>query len=69
MDIFTCKDVDGRVVEIDYPVLEAGLRDRGFQLFGMTLPEMAEFRRQYRLRGGKFPITTERIIEIFEEIE
>ncbi len=64
MKYFTCADVNGQVVMIESLVLYDALRDQGFKLFGMGLPEVLEFRRQYQLRNGPMPITKEQIPEV-----
>ena len=67
MQYLTCKDANGQVVNIEYTELHEKLTEQGLMLFGMSLQEIAEFRRQYMLKGGVMPITRERIVEIFEK--
>lgn len=67
MDIFTCKDINGETVDIDYSVLMKEFSSGGLTMYGMKLKEIAELRKQYMLKGGIMPITKERIIKVFEK--
>jgi len=64
---FEIKDIHGNIVIIDIKTLQDELKDQGFNVFGMGLREILEFRKQYQLRRGLMPITKEKIIEIFQE--
>ena len=67
MEYFNCKDVNGQIVTIEYSELEENLREKAFQIYGMGLSEIAEFRRQYMLRQAPLPITKEQIIKHFKQ--
>ena len=66
MDIFTCKDINGETVDIDYSELMKQFSNGGMALYGMGMKEIAALRKQYMLKGGKMPITKERIVEVFK---
>ncbi len=36
-----------------------------FKVLGLGLPELLEFRQTYMLKGGKMPVSKERIKEVF----
>jgi len=45
---------------------EIGMKDDAhFQLAGMTIDNVPDFRAEYLRRGGGYPITTESIREVF----
>lgn len=54
-----CRDVDGKVVEIDLNSLG------NFLIFGLELSAILELRYQYLKRGGPFPISKENIQRVF----
>ena len=57
-------DINKKIVYVSEYEVYNSLRD--MKLFGMTPQEILEFRYQYTLRGGPFPITKNSIKEIFE---
>lgn len=66
MEVFTFRDVDGKTVNIECLELYQSLQNASFMLFGVDMPSVLEFRKQYQLRHGVMPITKERIQGLFK---
>ena len=60
------KDANGKVITMEVKELERMLFAAGLQVYGMSLPAIAELRRQYLLKGGAMVITKESILATFE---
>ena len=67
MDIFTCKDINGETVAIDYSVLMKEFSAGGMTIYGMGMKEIGALRKQYMRKGGVIPVTKEKIAEIFKD--
>lgn len=60
------KTISGKNEVIRYADFLQAMADNDIQLFKMRVSAILEFRVQYLKRGGRLPITKERVKQLFE---
>jgi hypothetical protein len=58
-------DVNGVKVCVDTTDLYCELQAQDFTIFGLSMSAIVELKKQYELKNGILPITTESIKEVF----
>jgi hypothetical protein len=56
------KDINGKCVAVSLAELCEGF---GGTIFGLSFDVILELRKEYRMRGGKWPVTKEDVKNIF----
>ncbi len=61
------KDINGKFVTVKDVDLISSMANVGLTLFGISMACIIELQTQYKVRGGKMPMTEDSIRKVFED--